>query len=163
VAELLEHMQIVSRGEVLNDFPIPQAKAVNVLDFEGLTAWRQTGTFQGRNKLKVPPMRSLTSHFAHNQVALCDHQIHYEAQVRKRRAPYANNVLDQRVPIMMLLAKIHEVFVEELADQINSAVVPELFELTADVLLVFSGMPIIKLIPGHILLPWRPRSLADKP
>jgi hypothetical protein len=58
------------------------------------------------------------------------------------------------VPILMLFAKIHEVFVEELADQINSAVVPQLFELTADAFLIFSRMPIIELIAGHILLQW---------
>jgi hypothetical protein len=52
VAELLEHAQIVPHGEVLNDFSVSQAKAVNVFDSEGLTVRGQTGPFERWNKLK---------------------------------------------------------------------------------------------------------------
>jgi hypothetical protein len=90
-------------------------------------------------------MRSSTSHFAHNQIAFRDHQIHHEAQVRERRAPHADDVLDQRMPILMLLTEIHEVLIEERADQFNPTVVPQLFELTMDARPICS-MPIIKRI-----------------
>jgi hypothetical protein len=50
----------------------------------------------------------------------------------ERSTPIADDVFDDGATIRILLAAIHEVFVEELVNAIELAVVPQIFEMTSD-------------------------------